>query len=188
MGLARAIAFQKSLRSSHWPVVLGLLGCEPSIGDKCDTSIDCSPTSDRICDTTQPGGYCTIHNCEDTTEDEADAPEGACPEDAACVIYTRTPSAICEDAEGDAAYQRTFCMLRCENDTDCRTEDGYHCINVADPSLGRWDAIVIDRRPADERASDGPIKVCTQPFDGAPVPVNRSTEVCTGSSRPSEGG
>jgi len=187
MGRARAFAFRKSFLNSAWPLVLGLLGCEPSIGDNCDNSIDCSPTQDRICDLTQPGGYCTIYNCEDTTEDEANAPEGACPEDAACVIYAPTASAVCENAGGEAPYQRTFCMLRCENDTDCRVDEGYHCIDVADPSRAQWDAIVIDRRSDEDRAEDGPIKVCTQWFDGARVPADRSTEVCTESSRPSDG-
>ena len=46
-------------------------GCQPKIGDACNTSTDCSTQGDRLCDTTQPGGYCTIFNCEPNT----------CPED-----------------------------------------------------------------------------------------------------------
>ena len=41
-----------------------VLGCTPNIGNKCSLSTDCSQLGDRLCDTTQPGGYCTVFNCE----------------------------------------------------------------------------------------------------------------------------
>src|SRR5690242_18467125 len=46
-------------------------GCKPKIGDECKTSTDCSVTGDRLCDITQPSGYCTIFNCEEP---------GSCPD------------------------------------------------------------------------------------------------------------
>ncbi|HEY3494948.1 MAG TPA: hypothetical protein VGK73_09690 [Polyangiaceae bacterium] len=177
MGRLRALDF--TTRFTKWlPCAFALLGCAPEIGDSCNTSVDCSPAGDRLCDTTQPGGYCTIYNCEDTTEDEADAPQGACPEEAACVIFAPTASARCSDPEGDAPYQRTFCMFRCENDTDCRADEGYHCLDLS--RADQWAAIVIDRR---EDKSDGPIKVCSQYYNGNAVPEDRNTEVCTGPSQ-----
>jgi hypothetical protein len=178
MGRARDILKQCLL--NRLALVVGLWGCTPEIGDSCNTSVDCSPAGDRLCDTTQPGGYCTIYNCEDTTDDEADAAQGACPEEAACVVYAPTPSARCEEPEGDAPYQRTFCMLRCENDTDCRTEDGYHCIDVAAAGTYQWHAIVIHPEGSNPNEL---IKVCSQHYDGRAVPESRSTEVCTGTSR-----
>src|SRR5690348_74537 len=39
------------------------VGCLPKIGDHCTTSLDCSQTGQRLCDTTQPDGYCTVFNC-----------------------------------------------------------------------------------------------------------------------------
>jgi len=176
MGVARVFASRELLLTRFLPCLFALAGCSPEIGDKCDTSIDCSPAGDRLCDVTQQGGYCTIYNCEDTTEDEADAEQGACPEEAACVIFASVPSAICDEPEGDVPYQRTFCMFRCENDHDCRGDDGYRCIDVT--AVDEWHAVVIDRRSAEDRKEDGPIKVCTQPYNGQPV-KDRSTEICS---------
>jgi hypothetical protein len=179
MGPARRFVLQQGAFSplAVLALGLGLAGCAPEIGDDCKTSLDCSPAGDRLCDVSQPGGYCTIYNCEDSTEDDADAAQGACPEEAACVVFARTPSAVCEEPEGDSAYQRTFCMFRCENDTDCRTDEGYRCLDLSNPAT--WSAVVIDRRPADERKT--PIKVCSQPYDGEPVPPER---VADGESEP----
>jgi hypothetical protein len=181
MGPARRPILQQRLFERLFPFALGLLGCSPEIGDECNTSIDCSPANDRICDVTQPGGYCTIYNCEDTTEDEADAAQGACPEEAACVVFGTKGSATCEAADGNAPYQRTFCMFRCENITDCRTDEGYQCLDLSDPT--KWAAVVIDRRPADEQKRDGKIKVCSLPYDGHPVsPESRPNDVCSRTS------
>ena len=47
------------------------------IGDECTTAADCNPNGSRSCDATQPGGYCTIQGCDETS----------CPEEAACMRY-----------------------------------------------------------------------------------------------------
>ena len=53
-------------------------GCAPQIGDECETSVDCSQGGERLCDITQPGGYCTVFNCE----------PNSCPEDESlCVQF-----------------------------------------------------------------------------------------------------
>src|SRR5208283_3625811 len=52
-----------------------LAGCTPAIGDRCTLSTDCSVQGTRICDTTQPNGYCTIIPCTGNS----------CPDNAACV-------------------------------------------------------------------------------------------------------
>ncbi|HMR78024.1 MAG TPA: hypothetical protein PKD61_23100, partial [Polyangiaceae bacterium] len=58
-------------------LVCGLYGCKPEIGDECSVSTDCSNAGERLCDTTLPGGYCTIFNCE----------PGTCPDEAGCVAF-----------------------------------------------------------------------------------------------------
>lgn len=57
--------------------VLLVAGCGHSIGDACQTNVDCSPLGDRFCDIAPPGGYCTIEDCGLTT----------CPSEAACIRF-----------------------------------------------------------------------------------------------------
>ena len=81
-------------------LVLGLgvlataAACRRGVGDECATSVDCSPNGDRICDLSQPGGYCTVDGCD----------ARSCPEDSACIRYfpeaylTKPPcKLLCED-------------------------------------------------------------------------------------------
>src|SRR3954465_24135 len=95
-------------------------GCKPKIGDDCRISTDCSTAGDRLCDITQPGGYCTVFNCE----------PGTCPEDSACVSFGTTLSALpqCAPSQGNSPYRRSFCMARCGSDADCRP--GYECLDL----------------------------------------------------------
>jgi hypothetical protein len=91
-------------------------GCAPKIGKACTLSTDCSQLGDRLCDTTQPGGYCTIFNCEPDT----------CPE-AVCVGFDSQIDPACGPTQASQAsrFERTFCMKGCDDDSDCR--DGYKC-------------------------------------------------------------
>jgi hypothetical protein len=146
------------------------LGCSPEIGDECSTSTDCSQSGDRLCDVTQPGGYCTIFNCE----------PGDCPDEASCVIFGVAPSTLpgCEDPFGVTPYQRTFCLKTCESQDDCRS--GYECADFKDPN-NPWGAVV----------ADGGGKACAVPYSGVPVtsePVP-STDICSvdSPSTPHEG-
>src|SRR4051794_157162 len=52
--------------------------CTPVIGDKCTVSTDCSIRGDRLCDTSQPAGYCTQLNCR----------AGGCADEASCVLFS----------------------------------------------------------------------------------------------------
>ena len=79
---------------------IALVGCEPSVGDKCSTSNDC-PTG-TVCDTDSPGGYCLVPNCEGDEE---------CPEETVCVKF---------------AQMQNYCLLKCKSDSDCRSGD-YAC-------------------------------------------------------------
>jgi len=107
-------------------------GCSPDIGASCTTSINCSQMGDRACDTSMPGGYCTIFNCEPDT----------CPSESACIAFRQWPSAIvaCQDPN-DTRMLRTFCMFRCSSNSDCRT--GYICADVNVPG-NTWGASLTD--------------------------------------------
>jgi hypothetical protein len=56
---------------------LGVAGCGHNIGDGCSINTDCSPNNDRTCDLSQPGGYCTIEGCD----------QSSCPSDSVCVRF-----------------------------------------------------------------------------------------------------
>ncbi len=84
-------------------------GCNAIIGDACTTNIDCSEDGNRVCDRTQPGGYCTILDCE------ADS----CPTEAVCVQFF------------DGVHSRNYCMRQCKNNADCDRER-YECVDPED--------------------------------------------------------
>ena len=89
------------------PLFLGLLiACQPTIGDSCGGSRDCSATGERQCDLAQPGGYCTVQNCNADT----------CPDGAICVEWRFNPSRTAQ----------TWCMRSCNSDGNCRTPN-YLC-------------------------------------------------------------
>jgi hypothetical protein len=154
--------------------VLGV-GCRPHIGDDCTTSVDCSQSGDRLCDITQPGGYCTVYNCE----------PGSCPSEAACVAFDAqtSPFPACRDANGLSRFQRAYCMLSCSSAGDCRA--GYVCQDMTVMgSDNPYNAVLID--------PDRGNKVCVAAFSGTSVTEKgddrspNSTEVCTGT--PASGG
>jgi hypothetical protein len=69
--------------------------CSHDIGDACQTNVDCDPSGTRACDLSQPGGYCTIQGCSETS----------CPSGSACIrvfpaAFLTTPcNPVCEDAQ-----------------------------------------------------------------------------------------
>jgi hypothetical protein len=118
-----------SIRAVLVVAALALCGaCTKKIGDDCKSSIDCSQDSERTCDISQPGGYCTIEGCD----------ERSCPSEAACVRFfprlylTKhcadgcTNDELCvDDFCAPRASERRYCAHTCGNDGDCR--DGYSC-------------------------------------------------------------
>ncbi len=139
-----------------------LAGCAPKIGDACSTSTDCSATGGRLCDTTQPGGYCTLFNCE----------PGTCPSEAICIAFKAYPSqaAACENPQSSARLERTFCMAKCSKNSDCRA--GYACVDM-NTKNNAYGAVVVEDGHVDGR-------VCAVPVSGAPVSADADTAVCTG--------
>lgn len=161
-------------------LALALGACRPEIGDPCETSTDCSPVGDRLCDITQePTGYCTVFNCE----------PGECPEEAVCVKFgdERSPVKGCEDPLGAGPYARTFCLKRCGENNDCRESDGYKCINAEKA----WNAEVVD--PFSKVCGIPPKKYSLPKLnepgdpDYDPDAPDRSNDVCPGDVTPQGG-
>lgn len=113
------------------PMLMALAGCTPSIGDKCTLSTDCSIRGDRLCDTSQPRGYCTVFNCA----------RNSCPDEAACILFHASLQGCPYSDRGVSRTGRTFCMAWCQTDSDCRQGDGYVC---RDPKTGPWFGIDLD--------------------------------------------
>ncbi len=147
-------------------------GCQPKIGDDCIQDQNCSQMGDRICDTTQPGGYCTQFNCDPTS----------CPEkESICIAFANTPSTVagCGNLGRTSPYARNFCMRSCEINRDCR--DNYICIDLAEENP--WGADVIQENPENT-------KVCVYPQSGVPIAEgapDRANGVCEGASFASGG-
>ena len=108
-----------------WAAVLSALcmmlsvsvGCGRGIGDACESSLRCSAGGTRLCDMTQPGGYCTLAACQ----------PGNCPDDAVCVTFWQNTTE--ETASSDRNRLSTnYCMRKCDDRSDCRDDEGYDCI------------------------------------------------------------
>jgi uncharacterized membrane protein YgcG len=133
-------------------------GCTPKIGDKCTVSTDCSQLGDRLCDTTQPDGYCTVFNCEPDT----------CPTDGhgVCVAFFPQLDPTCGGASASQwpRFERTFCVRGCDDDTDCRAS--YVCVAPSDRN-----AQIVDNAPAKT-------KVCIPAADLPPPQSTSTPAVC----------
>jgi hypothetical protein len=134
----------RTVRAFLW-LALVVAGCSHDIGDNCMTSVDCDPTGTRSCDLSQPGGYCTIAGCDETS----------CPSGSTCVrtfpplaYLTKMCNPQCEDLDCappmkrtddcladeiclDAgycvkqSYEQRYCAKVCSSNGDCR--GGYEC-------------------------------------------------------------
>ncbi|MET0343668.1 MAG: hypothetical protein ABW252_21830 [Polyangiales bacterium] len=86
----------------HKPLIVAaciLLGaCAPKLGDSCNRATDCSANGDRVCDEAQPGGYCTIANCE----------PGTCGDEGLCVRFR----------PDEPRLSSQWCMAKCGSDCD----------------------------------------------------------------------
>ena len=118
------------------------VACDAVIGDSCSANVDCSSNGDRLCDTSMPGGYCTVEGCSATS----------CPDGAVCVAFFPPATLVtpCDPATEDrlgsdaatddcapselclssgfcavASLERRYCMERCGGEGDCR--DKYTC-------------------------------------------------------------
>jgi hypothetical protein len=163
---------RRSSSGSRWAgmglCVLLACGCQARIGDGCSTNQQCSGQTQRLCDITQPGGYCTILNCSPTS-----CPEG----EGMCVTFGNALSPLpgCQNASKPSPYARSLCMQYCSEDTECRP--GYVCRDISgdDP----WSADIATK--------DAPsTKICIAIPIGQDLPEDRATAVCVDGS--GEGG
>lgn len=105
-------------------------GCAPEIGDPCSTSLNCSITGTRVCDTASPNGYCTIFGCDDST----------CPAESVCVRFRPMESRL----------SFTACMRRCTDVGDCRVDEDYTCVaadELTDEITGEVLSEIVDTGP-----------------------------------------
>jgi hypothetical protein len=161
-------------------------GCTPKIGSACTQPTDCSSQGDRVCDTAQPGGYCTILNC-------LGSGGAACPDNAACVEFqVAVPGCPYDDYASPARTGQSFCMEHCGQNSDCR--DGYQC---ADPRFPPWNAAILDNNQsqsvciaspppntAPSASQDGGVEggVCTKSLPSLPALPDASSLVPEASS------
>lgn len=159
----------RSWRAWSWRVAAvavlgwGSMGCSPQIGSSCTLSTDCSSQGDRVCDTSQPGGYCTILNCNSFS----------CPDHAVCVAFESTlpgcdPLAPYSDYQQPSRTSVAFCMEHCGNDSDCRS--GYVCRN---PRQAPWNASIV--------SDDQSLSVCITLSTYVPPPEDAAVALADGS-------
>jgi hypothetical protein len=112
-----------------------LAACSPGIGDACDTALRCSQSATRLCDLTQPNGYCTLADCQ----------EGTCPSDAVCVTFwPKTNRAADVDR-----LSTNYCMAKCDDRSDCRKSDGYDCLSTSEFGAHGGESMVLG--PANQK-------------------------------------
>jgi hypothetical protein len=144
-------------------LLAAIAACTPEIGDKCQISTDCSVRGDRLCDTSQPEGYCTQLNCQGNS----------CADEASCVLFgSAIPGCGFDDRSGQfgSRVARSFCMAKCESNGDCRP--GYVC---ADPRTFPWNAVILD----DNQGKRSCLAIPLEGRDAAAAgPASTSAPVC----------
>lgn len=145
---------------------LGLGGCKPAIGAGCTLSTDCSSQGDRVCDTAQSGGYCTVLNCSDNS----------CPDNAACILFqVSVPGCLYNDYSAPARTGSSMCMKTCTQDSDCRESDGYVCEN---PRNAPWYAAILDDNQGES------VCIAAPSSSALAMPPPSNTGVCAASLPP----
>ena len=162
-----------------WRIPFALLGtaalavvvaqaCTPEIGDKCIVSTDCSVQGDRLCDTSQPGGYCTQLNCHGND----------CADDGSCVLFnSAVPGCSYDDRAGGygSRIARSFCEAVCTTDGDCRPD--YVC---ADPRTAPWNAIILDNNQGKRGCLPKPLEVDAGATFSSESPICQATTFVAG--------
>jgi hypothetical protein len=137
------------------------MGCQRRIGEACRTNQECSGETQRICDVSQPGGYCTVLNCTPTS-----CPNG----ESVCVTFGSaiSPLPACQNGSKPSPYARSLCMRFCERNEDCRV--GYECVDISGDDPWSADIVSVSTRT----------KICLAERLWSELPEDRSGEVCTG--------
>ena len=106
--------------------------CQRGIGDACDTALRCSTSGTRVCDLTQPKGYCTLPGCD----------VGTCPSESVCVRFWPRVERP-EDAD---RLGMNYCMRKCDERSDCRDDEGYDCLSAAQFGAGQESRVLGDAK------------------------------------------
>lgn len=160
-----------------WLPISLLWACSQNVGDACENDSDCENEGRQICDTSLPGGYCTLLDCEG----------GGCPGEAACVGFQSSVSSAeeCRSLQSRPRLQRTACLLVCSGDRDCRS--GYVCQQLGE---NPWAATSLENRsvervcvPIPPESSTGPSGYCQAGVGSRavvpPIEVERDAGVST---------
>jgi hypothetical protein len=154
--------------------------CGSKVGDACSLSTDCSSDGTRTCDTTQPGGYCTVEGCA----------YDSCPEEAVCVRFFPglEDGALCADGNdcgvaeictisgaatpdtlhcAPRSLERRFCMLACSSTSDCR--EGYECRGETEERLHGGEPVPSDLGVVPATRFCAPLRYCVDDGDCADV-------------------
>jgi hypothetical protein len=135
-------------------LLLTAAACDKEIGDSCKQNVDCANDGSRICDSSSPGGYCTIEGCNG----------GGCPKEAVCIAF----------------FPTSFLTTPCAPNTEdihcapCNPDDGDEgCNAYCDP-----ETIYADCESCDPQGSDPP---CNAQCDlGLPTDDCLPEEICLG--------
>jgi len=128
-------------------------GCSRGIGDSCDTALMCSANATRLCDLTQPSGYCTLANCED----------GTCPSESVCVTFwTQTDRSADEER-----LSVNYCMRKCDERSDCRDNEGYDCVSSS--TFGTHHEVSIENHPGQKFCAAQSAPIAAVADAGAPL-------------------
>jgi hypothetical protein len=167
----KALSFFSAARSARFAfaafvacAAFAVSGCQPQIGDKCVLNTDCSVSGTRQCDTSMPGGYCTVFNCG----------PNSCPDQTACYLFYAEVQGCPYSDRAPSRTAHSFCMKDCSHDSDCRP--GYVC---ADLRGKPWYAVLLDDNqnqavcvPAPDFASSNAGQLESVEFDAStPVPL-----------------
>jgi len=116
-------------------IAAAVAGCTHHIGDSCTQNVDCSPLGDRFCDTSAPGGYCTIQDC-DVREDPQGNLVDSCTDadgNSVCVrFFTQVASEPCDPIR-ELQMQQSRDRGDANACLECTPDEACHC-DASDPA------------------------------------------------------
>lgn len=113
--IAAAVAMSCEDYSNAWE---GCPTCPVLDGSPCASDNDCQKYEPNFrCDLSRPGGYCTAP-CQTADDCSPGGPE---------ICTSSSPPSF----DPSAPPTQLWCILGCTSDTQCRTSDGYRCIDIS---------------------------------------------------------
>lgn len=113
--IAAAVAMSCDDYSNAWEACPT---CPVLDGSPCASDNDCQKYEPNFrCDLSRPGGYCTAP-CQTADDCSPGGPE---------ICASSSPPSF----DPSAPTTQQWCILGCTSDTQCRTGDGYRCIDIS---------------------------------------------------------